>query len=210
MKNGADMSSAGKIVAWDFDGVLNRNYVDGRFLWEDNFEKDTGHSHTLFNKHVFRNDYEPIMSGREDLRDRVAGWADAVGYAHGVDALLAYWFERDVLPDPFTLDLMDRLDEIGVQQVIVTNNEALRANYIEHEMGFGSRVAHFFTSGRMGTVKPAPAFYHHVTDTLGVEPDDVFFVDDKLPNVEAAMRHGWQAMHFTDETRHRLEAFLPL
>lgn len=204
------MSSGRKVVAWDFDGVLNRNCVDGRFVWAEEFERDIGHSRELFDDHIFRNDFEAVMAGHEDLRDRVALWAEAVGYADGVDALLAYWFERDVLPDPFTLSLMDRLDAGGILQVIVTNNEPLRANYIEHEMGFGTRVAHFFTSGRMGSVKPAPAFYQHVTDTLDVAPDEVFFVDDNLPNVEAATRFGWQTMHFTDETRHRLEAFLPL
>lgn len=204
------MGLSTKIVAWDFDGVLNRNYVDGRFIWADDFEKDIGQSRALFDEHIFLHDFDAIITGGEDLRDRVAVWADAVGYTGGADALLAYWFERDVLPDPFTLSLMDRLDENGIRQVIVTNNEPRRANYIETEMGFGSRVTHFFTSDRMGTAKPAPEFFNHVTDTLGVEPGEIFFFDDNRPNVETALHLGWQAMYFTDETRHRLEAFLPL
>ena len=27
-----------KVIAWDFDGVLTSNVVDGRFIWADDFE----------------------------------------------------------------------------------------------------------------------------------------------------------------------------
>ncbi len=204
------MSNEIRVVAWDFDGVLNRNVVDGRFVWLDDFEDDIGHSREIFDAHMFADGFEPIMSGHEDLHDRVTRWADAVGYASGADALLTYWFEKNVMPDPSMTGLMDRLDENDVQQVIVTNNEVRRASYIENEMGFGARVAHFFTSGRMGVTKPSPEYFIHVTDKLCVAPEEIFYVDDSAANVETALDLGWRALHFTDRSRHELEAILPL
>ena len=114
------------IVAWDFDGVLNRNVVSRRFIWMDEFEADTGHCPDVFSHHVFGDDFAPVMKGHEDLRDRVARWAENVGYEPGPDAFLRYWFEKDVDPDPILLALMDRLDDQGVRQVIVTNNDPRR------------------------------------------------------------------------------------
>lgn len=50
-----------------------------------------------------------------------------------------------------------------------------------------------FASHEMGIVKPDHAAYAHVLETLGVEPSDVHFFDDLLPNVEAARAVGINA-----------------
>ncbi len=199
-----------KVIAWDFDGVLSRNFVNGRFVWSDNFEADTGQSKEVFDTYVFDRDLDAILTGKEDLRDRVAEWAQFVGYAPGPDDLLAYWFAKDARSDPMLLGLMDRIAERGLRQVITTNNEARRAAYIENEMGFGDRVEHVFASGRMGLAKPDLEYFKVVTNALGVHPGDVFLVDDRVENIEAAIQIGWQGMLFTDETRDKLEMLLPI
>lgn len=201
---------AATVVAWDFDGVLNRNIVDGRFVWADTFEADTGHPLKGFTDAVFAEGFDDVITGRTDLRDRVDDWARKAGYAPGADALLAYWFERDALPDPDIGPVMDDLRERGVRQVIVTNNEARRARYIEREMEFGPRVEHVFASGRMGVRKPDPAYFAHVTDALGVEPERMLLIDDHPDNVMAAKTCGWRTFHFTDVSRDRLRTVLGL
>ena len=60
------------VIAWDFDGVLNQNIRDGVFLWAQHFERDLGQSLDVFTNHIFRNDFDRIIIGQEDLRDRVA------------------------------------------------------------------------------------------------------------------------------------------
>ena len=199
-----------KVVAWDFDGVLNRTIVDGRFIWADSFEADTGQSRAVFEAHVFGRDLEEILTGREDLRDRVASWAATVGYEPGADALLEYWFAKDTHPDARMIGLMDRLNDKGIHQVIATNNEARRADYIENEMGYGVRVERIFASGRIGAAKPSAGFFNAVTDALDVLPSDILLIDDLAKNVEAASDLGWQAFHFTDESHDDIERALPL
>ena len=192
------------ILAWDFDGVLNRNIIDGRFVWADGFEADTGQSLDHFTATIFGKAFDEVITGRTDLRERVAAWAADVGYVPGADALLSYWFERDALPDARIGDAMRELSARGVRQIITTNNEPRRARFIETEMGFGTRVERLFASGHMGVRKPDAAFFEQVTDTLGVAPERMFLVDDAACNITAATACGWRAFHFTDQTRTRL------
>ena len=77
------------------------------------------------------------------------------------------------------------------------------------ELGFGDRLEHIFAAGRMGLAKPDARFYEAVTETLGVNPDEVLIVDDFEENVEAAIDAGWQGIHFTPEIREVIGDLLP-
>ena len=195
-----------KIIAWDFDGVLNRNIIDGRFIWADDFEKDIGHSSADFVKHIFGDSIKAIITGKEDLRDHVASWATKVGYMSGPDALLKYWFKKDALPDPVASAAMEHFTQQGVRQIITTNNESRRATYIENEMGYGGRVELVFASGRLGVAKPDEDYFKAVLNKLSVEPADLLLVDDCAKNISAARTFGWQTVHFTNEVRAALGA----
>jgi len=54
-----------------------------------------------------------------------------------------------------------------------------------------------FISGRVNLAKPDPAFYALLEAETGCSGGDVFFVDDKAENIEAAARRGWRTCHFT-------------
>ncbi|WP_424930139.1 HAD-IA family hydrolase [Amaricoccus tamworthensis] len=196
------------ILAWDFDGVLNRNIVDGRFFWADTFEEDLNQSLEGFSDHVFGDRLPEILTGSLDLKTHVDLWARQVGYAPGADGLLSYWFERDYVPADDMFALMDTLTERGHRQVLATNNEHHRTAFIENATGVSGRVERVFASGRMGVAKPHEDYFRHVTDTLMVAPERIFFVDDLLENVEAARAEGWEAFHLTDTTRAALPAIL--
>lgn len=197
-------------IAWDFDGVLNRNIVDGRFVWADQFETDFNQSLEVFTQTIFGNDFDAVITGREDLCDRVQAWIETVGADHTPNAVLDYWFSRDALPDPEVLKLMDAAAAKGLRQVILTNNEARGSQYIEDQMGFSARVERLFSSGRIGLRKPEPAIFLHVTDSLGLAPGEMMLVDDLERNVEAARAKGWQGFWFTDATRDGLAATIGL
>ncbi|MBM7070264.1 HAD family hydrolase [Actibacterium sp. 188UL27-1] len=197
-----------KVIAWDFDGVLNNNMVDGQFLWSRTFEADLGQSLDAFTQFVFRDRFDLIITGQEDLHDRLTRWADSVGYDGGADGVLRYWLSKDALPDPAMLDLMDRATAQGLRQVIATNNETRRAAYMEMDMGFGARIEHLFASGRMGVKKPDPAFFHHITQTLDVSPADMLLIDDHPPNVQSAQELGWQAFLFTGSEYDQLASLI--
>ncbi|MBY6154770.1 HAD family phosphatase [Vannielia litorea] len=197
-----------RAIAWDFDGVLNRCVENGRFLWAENFERDTGQSLAGFQRAVFGESFCEVIEGREDLADRVRGWCEAVGHAPGAEALIDYWFKRDDNPDEEMQVLLARLKADGLAQVIATNNEARRAAYIREQTDWMLRVDGLFCSGELGVGKPEAGFFEAVSEALSVPPAECLFVDDTLANVQAAGALGWQAFHFTPETRGRLAAVI--
>jgi putative hydrolase of the HAD superfamily len=192
------------VIAWDFDGVLNRNIVDGRFIWADRFAEDIGHAPDGFIAAVFDATYDRVMTGQEDLRDRIAKWCAAHPDAPGPDAMLDYWFTHDAHPDLDMIRHLKALTARGHTQIIATNNEPHRARFITDQMGFGAHVAHIFASGHMGLRKPDPAFFRHITDALKTDPAHMLLIDDTPENIDAAQACGWQGYTFNDATRVRL------
>ncbi|MDR0960722.1 MAG: HAD-IA family hydrolase [Propionibacteriaceae bacterium] len=57
----------------------------------------------------------------------------------------------------------------------------------------------WFFSGVMKTVKPGEEIYRRVEDTLGLPGEKIWFIDDRIANVEAAAARGWHAHLWHDD-----------
>ncbi|WP_147108664.1 HAD family hydrolase [Tateyamaria sp. syn59] len=195
-----------KIIVWDFDGVLNANIVDGRFVWADTLMEDWGIELAALAGHLFHPDrLAGIMRGHVDLRAELAAWLQIEGHEVDADEFMAYWFARDALPDGEVLAHLNRPD---ARHVIGTNNEPRRASYIEEQMGFGKLVERIFASGRIGHAKPDAAYFEHIEAWSAAPRAAHILIDDTKRNVDAAQARGWEAFHFTDQSRAGLTAFL--
>lgn len=200
-----------RCIAWDFDGVLNRNVVNGRFLWQDRLG-DFGISQEMFERFMFADGFWPIMRGEEDLLHRVQEFLDHAGVKQDGQELLDFWFKADARPCDRMQVLMERANRAGLRQVIATNNEHRRSSYIENEMGYSERVEKVYSSGRMGIAKPDMGYFRAIEDDLGMSGTEILFVDDYHDNIQAAADCGWQVHHFPedghDELRDRLSSIL--
>jgi putative hydrolase of the HAD superfamily len=190
--------AAVEVVAWDFDGVLNRNVQDGKFAWSRNFERDLGLSITSFSAHLFGGRFQKAMVGEACLVEIVTDWTRKHGHHGRETEILDYWFSQDNLPDDDTLAIVRALKTRGVRSVMATNNEIHRTNYIETDMGFHAHVERIFAAGRMKIAKPDTAYFAHIEDELQVAPSALLLVDDMHENILAARARGWQAFHFTE------------
>ncbi len=188
-----------EIIAWDFDGVLNRNIFAGRFLWADHFEVELGLPLDSFQNFVFHSGrFKEVLRGKLDLTDVLAAWCREVDCPISAQELMDYWFSRDVYPDQMLLDV---LRQVQARHVIATNNEAHRARYIMDVMGYVDYVEHMFAAGPMGTPKPERSFFAAI-ESWSQRPASVhLLVDDLEVNIEAAREAGWQAFHYSDATR---------
>jgi epoxide hydrolase-like predicted phosphatase len=67
-------------------------------------------------------------------------------------------------------------------------------------------------SGEVGMRKPEPAIFRHVASLLELEPAQIVFVDDLVPNVRAAVEVGMVGVHHRSyhETAAELEALFGL
>ncbi len=194
------------VLVWDFDGVLNANVVDGRFIWADRLAQDWGIDRDDMANFIFHpSRIGRIMRGQITLQSAFEAWCTQVGQKIDSVAFLAYWFAQDAHPD---LDVVVHLERAGLRHVIGTNNEASRAAYIETEMGFGQLVERVFASGRMGCAKPDGAYFAQIEAWSGAPSRAHALIDDTKKNIDAAQARGWQAYHFTDATRAGLPDFL--
>lgn len=198
-----------KLIAWDFDGVLNANVQNGVFKWMTTFEEDTGLPIDSLSSYLFSGRFQQAMVGEADLHELVGSWAAEHGVPHRAGEVIDYWFDKDHIPDEKTLDIVQRARLAGITNVIATNNEVYRADWIE-EMGFGEHMHTVFAAGRMRLAKPDLAYFAHIEDALKVTGKNVILVDDMAENVEAARQHGWDAFHFVPGCHDALAAKLGL
>lgn len=195
------------LIAWDFDGVLNANVTDGIFAWMKTFDEDTGMSVQSLATYLFNGRFQRAMVGEADLHELVGEWAASEGVPHRAGEVIDYWFDRDHIPDEKTLAIVRKARTAGVTNVIATNNEVYRADWIEQQ-GFGDHMHAVFAAGRMRLAKPDLAYFAHIEDAMGVTGKDVILVDDLEENVQAARAHGWDAFHFVPGSHEALEAKL--
>ena len=116
--------------------------------------------------------------------------------------LIADWFARfnESIPGavPGSLELVERLLARGVPLHGITNFGA------DTWVGFRPTAPVFdafrdvIVSGVEKLAKPDPAIYALAERRFGYAPEAMLFIDDSLPNVEAARARGWSAHHFAD------------
>ena len=125
-------------------------------------------------------------------------------------ALIAAWGPRfnETIPAavPGMIEIVEELDAAGVPLFCITNfsGEFWRAFRPTHEDVFG-RFREIVVSGDEKLIKPDAAIYELALKRFGLEGPDAVFVDDSLPNVEAANRAGIHGVHFTDAAAFRAE-----
>ncbi|WP_088283179.1 HAD family phosphatase [Ideonella sp. A 288] len=97
-----------------------------------------------------------------------------------------------------TVDLLERLHALGDPVYFLSNMPAPYADHLDRSHAFLRCFADGVYSGRVQLIKPEPAIFELAARRFGVPPADLVFLDDHLPNVEAARAAGWQALHFID------------
>jgi len=99
---------------------------------------------------------------------------------------------------------------------VLSMGDAVLAS-VEREFDWIRRFDLLVWSCQLGIVKPDPAIYRHMLAKLKMRPEEILFIDDKLPNVEAAQALGIQTIQFSSVERLRedliaagLDGVLPL
>lgn len=64
----------------------------------------------------------------------------------------------------------------------------------------------FIVSAYYNVIKPEKEIYKALFNEFGLKPDECYFIDDNVPNVEAALAQGMQAYCFCDRDIEKLKA----
>ena len=125
--------------------------------------------------------------------DFAAGVVDDWGLTLTGEAFLAEFREWLVGPLPGAEDLVAQTRAAGLPVAVLSNT-----NKVHWEAGAGrwplvSMFDRAFLSFEIGMVKPDPEIFERVVEDLGVDPDQVLFLDDNRINVDAARAAGLRA-----------------
>ena len=83
----------------------------------------------------------------------------------------------------------------------ILSNSGPGAREAERHWGFEEMTDDIVYSHEVGLGKPDPAVYALMADRLGVEPEQIVFLDDVGVNVDAARAAGWHAVLNEDTGR---------
>lgn len=128
---------------------------------------------------------EPVCERFPDKRDLI--WA---------------WHNRYLELMPGTIDgsvqILRELRENGVRVHALTNWAADKFQIALKTYDFLSWFDDVVVSGEVRMIKPDPAIFRYSLDRMQASAEDVFFIDDHQPNIDAAKALGLITHHFTD------------
>ena len=88
---------------------------------------------------------------------------------------------------------------------LLSNTSDIHLEYIFRRYPVFARFNAGTYSHEVRASKPGPEIYQHAIRAHGLEPGRTFFIDDLLPNIEAARQLGFQAHHYHHERHAALE-----
>ena len=106
-----------------------------------------------------------------------------------------------LLPIPETVALLARLNErrerqADVRLYFLSNMPAPFARELEQRHVFLKWFDGGVYSGDVRLIKPQPEIFQLLQSRYALDPAQTVFIDDLLPNVQAARAHGWRGIHF--------------
>ncbi len=112
----------------------------------------------------------------------------------------------ELRPMPDSVALIDRLRAAGHRLHYLSNMPAPCADVIEpREAALFARFDSGLFSGRLHLIKPEPAIYAHAQAHFGAAADELVFLDDHPPNIDAARAAGWHGVVFRDAAQAEAE-----
>jgi len=186
-----------KALMMDVDGVLvDGRPEDGRH-WQTSLEEDLGFTSETLHEAFFAPYWDSIVLGRAGLMEHVTSALQRIAPHVGPAEFVSYWFEKDSRLAAALLPELSLVRSAGVRVYLATNQEHLRAAYLMEKLGLAEHVDGIYYSARLGAKKPDAEFFTKVEAGVGLHGDEMLLIDDDRRNVEAALRAGWQALHWT-------------
>lgn len=193
-------------VVFDLGNVLIR--WNPRNLYRRFFGDDTAAMETFLT--------EVCSPAWNEEQDRGRPWAEAVKEAisrhPSHEALIrAYderWEETIVGPIEETVDILRELKEKEIRLLALTNWSAEKFPVALEHYDFLQWFEGILVSGEERLIKPDPAIFQLLATRYTLDPVRTVFIDDSMPNIDAASQLGFQALHFTgaNQLRHDLAA----
>jgi putative hydrolase of the HAD superfamily len=194
-----------KALMVDVDGVLI-DHPDRRG-WSADLERDLGIDASTLQAAFFTPHWDEVVHGRASLRERLEPVLREIAPHVSCSALIDYWFSNDSHVNQTLLAELVSIRAGGTVVHLATVQEHERARFIWDRLGLSTSFDGLHYAADLGCSKPSAAFYRSIERRTGLRPQEIFFIDDKIANVESARRCGWGAAVWTKATT--VAALLP-
>jgi putative hydrolase of the HAD superfamily len=98
--------------------------------------------------------------------------------------------------EPTMIAWVSALKESALRTALLSNMPRQFSTYLRSSADWLRHFDHLVFSGEIGILKPEAAIYRACLEGLGAKPEESLFIDDQLPNVEAARAIGMPALTF--------------
>ena len=186
------MATEVKAVLWDADGVLQQVPAS----WFDLLGEAVGTEQALALLDLLLPQMESAISGRQGMTALLPRFLEERGLSEHLDQVSDVWGTIDPLEG--AREIVRSLRANGVGCHLATNQDDLRTSYMRSRMGYDDLLDRCFYSCEVGAAKPDERFFRHVAGELGLDLEEIAFVDDTMENVEAARALGVRAILWHD------------
>ena len=133
----------------------------------------------------------------------------ATGFSGNAEEFCGY-FADIFIPIPAMVELHAALREKQISTYIFSNTNDIAVTHIRRRFPFFGNFDGYILSYEVGAMKPLPKIYEALEAMTGRRGADIFYIDDRLENVQAGAARGWQiVLHESpDATRAALQKFL--
>jgi len=113
-------------------------------------------------------------------------------------------------PMPEMVELHAGLRKKKIPTHIFSNTNEIAIGHIRHNFPFFGQFDGYILSYEIGAMKPKAKIYEALETMSGRRGGDIFYIDDRLENVEAGAARGWQTVlhESPGATRIALEKYL--
>ena len=151
-------------------------------------------------------EWQAFDRGTIAMPDLVAQVARRVGLDAAVLGALIESIGERLTPMPESVAMLERLVAVRAQRAAeggeplklyyLSNMPVPYARTLERMNAFLQDFDGGIFSGDELLIKPEPAIYQCLQKRYALEPAKTVFLDDLLPNIQAAQAEGWHGIHF--------------
>jgi putative hydrolase of the HAD superfamily len=182
-------------VIFDFGGVLVRwtpEEVIRSFYAEEPLRSRVREA-------VFQHaDWIEMDRGALSDADAVRRFAARMGRPAGEMRSLLQYVKDSLTPMADSFAIVADLARRGIPVYGLSNMSASTFAHLKERYDVWSQFRGIVISGEVNLVKPDARIFELICRRYGLVPAQSIFIDDHPPNVEAARRHGFAAIQFSD------------
>lgn len=182
----------GVLLEWNPDKILADHYAV--------------HAHReLIKEEVFRHqDWTDLDRGTLDEATAIERFHQRTGFARDDLSGLMDSMRDSLLLKHDTWALLDDLHKSRVPLYCLSNMAASTFEFLKSRYDVWNPFRGIVISGEIRMIKPEPDIFEYLLEKYELDRSRTVFIDDLLPNVEAARQLGLHGIHFHDANDCRL------